>query len=112
LDAEMVGWLGVPEKAKQMLDGEADRRSIAELLLIGGVIHPEILQLALPHIDRSREDSWWAGKLDEACGRGDLVCLRMLLERCDVASAHRPFCTESRATRGPHRKGSIPKKDE
>ena len=23
-------------------------------------------------------------KLDESCGRGDLTCLRLLLERCDV----------------------------
>jgi hypothetical protein len=58
---------------------------IAELLLIGGVNHAEILQLALPHIDRPRDDPWWEKKLDECCGHGDLTCLRLLLERCDVS---------------------------
>ena len=97
LDAEMVGWLGLTDKAKQMLADEAAGvlrpqaipdsaagQPVAELLLIGGVNHPEILQLALPRIDRPRDDPWWDAKLDESCGRGDPACLRMLLERCDV----------------------------
>jgi ankyrin repeat protein len=97
LDAEMIGWLGLADKAGQLLSDEAAGRlrkeavpdwaedqPIAELLLIGGVNHPEILQLALPHIERPRDDPWWAKKLDESCGRGDLTCLRLLLERCDV----------------------------
>jgi len=97
LDAEMVGWLGLVDKARQLLSDEAagrlrkeavpewaEDRPIAELLLIGGVNHPEILQLALPHIERPRDDPWWEKKLDESCGRGDLTCLRLLLERCDV----------------------------
>jgi ankyrin repeat protein len=66
LDAEMVGWLGLAEKAKQMLDDEAagrlrkeaippsaDSQPVAELLLIGGVNHAEILRLALPRIQRA-----------------------------------------------------------
>jgi ankyrin repeat protein len=98
LDAEMVGWLGLTDKAKQMLADEAaaelrreaipdsaEGQPVAELLLIGGVNHPEILQLALPRVERARDDPWWAGKLDESCGRGEISCLRMLLERCDVA---------------------------
>ena len=56
LDAEMVGWLGLTDKAKQMLADEAvgvlrpqaipdsaAGQPVAELLLIGGVNHPEIL---------------------------------------------------------------------
>lgn len=82
LNAEMVGWLGLAEKAKQMLDDEAAGRlrkeaippsaegqPVTELLLIGGVNHAEILKLALPLIERSRDDPWWAKKLDESCGR-------------------------------------------
>jgi hypothetical protein len=55
------------------------------LLLEGCVSHPEILRLALPYITRSPDDPWWAGKLDEAGGSGELVCLRILLEHCNVA---------------------------
>ena len=93
----MVGWLGLAGQARQLLSDEAagclrkeavpdwgEDQPIAELLLIGGVNHAEILQLALPHIDRPRDDPWWAKKLDESCGRGVLTCLRLLLERCDV----------------------------
>jgi hypothetical protein len=41
--------------------------------------------LALPRIERPPDDPWWTGKLDEACGRGEPICLRLLLERCDVS---------------------------
>jgi ankyrin repeat protein len=100
LDAELVGWLGLTDKAEQLLTNEAagrlweeaipawaDGRPVAELLLIGGVNHPEILKLALPHITRTPDDPWWAKKLDESCGRGDLSCLQLLLEHCDVATS-------------------------
>src|SRR5262249_54749682 len=99
LDVEMVGWLGLTDKAKQQLDDEAagrlrkeaipslaERQPVAELLLIGGVNHLEILTLALPRIQRSRHDPWWAKKLEESCGRGEVSCLRLLLEHCDVAA--------------------------
>lgn len=62
LDAEFVGYLGLVEKAKEMLADEAAGRlrpeaippraediPIAELLLLGGVNHPQILELALSH---------------------------------------------------------------
>jgi ankyrin repeat protein len=97
LDAEMVGWLGLVDKAGELLAGEAagrlrneaipdraERTPIAELLLIGGVNHSEMLKLALPRITRARDDPWWAGKLDESVGRGGLDSLRLLLDRCDV----------------------------
>jgi hypothetical protein len=43
------------------------------------------LRLALPQIHRSPEDPWWEDRIDEACGRGELVCLQVILERCNVA---------------------------
>ena len=41
--------------------------------------------MALPRINRPRNDPWWAKKLEESCGRGEFICLQLLLERCDVA---------------------------
>lgn len=81
LDAEMVGWLGLSDQARQLLADEAAGRlrkeavpdwaeglPIAELLLIGGINHPEIIQMALPHIDRPRDDPWWRRSSMRAAG--------------------------------------------
>jgi ankyrin repeat protein len=98
LDAEFVGYLGLVEKAEQMLADEAAGRlrpeavppraedtPIAELLLLGGVNHTRILELVLPLIHRAPDDPWWSRKLDECLGRGNRECIRMLLDRCDIA---------------------------
>jgi ankyrin repeat protein len=98
LDAEFVGYLGLAGKAEEMLKDEAAGRlrpeaiplraentPIAELLLLGGVNHSKILELALPCIHRPPEDPWWGGKLNECLGRGSRECIRMLLARCDIA---------------------------
>jgi ankyrin repeat protein len=98
LDAEFVGYLGLADKAREMLADEAAGRlrpeaippraeniPIAELLLMGGVNHTKILELVLPHIHRPQDDLWWGQKLDECLGRGKRECIRMLLERCDIA---------------------------
>jgi hypothetical protein len=97
LDAEFVGCLGLVDKAKEMLADEAAGRlrpeaiplfceniPVAELLLMGGVSHLHILELALPHIHRPPDDPWWAQKLDESVGRGNRETIRMLLEHCDI----------------------------
>src|SRR6185437_589892 len=94
LDAELVGDLGLAEKARQMLDDEAVGRlkpgiipdwasamSVAEVLLVHGAGKPQILQMALGRIDRARDDLWWYGKLSDS--RGNLTCLRAVLDRCD-----------------------------
>jgi ankyrin repeat protein len=98
LDAEFVGYLGLVDKAKEMLADEAEGRlrpeaippgaeniPIAEALLLGGVNHQKILELVLPRIHRAPDDPWWARKLDECLGRGNRECIRMLLQRCDIA---------------------------
>jgi ankyrin repeat protein len=94
LDAECVGDLGLAEKARQMLNDEAAGRlrpgiipdwaaamPLAEVLLIHGAGKPQILQMALERIDRARRDPWWFGQLSNA--RGNLACLRAVLDRCD-----------------------------
>lgn len=94
LDAECVGDLGLAEKARQMLDDEAGGRlrpgiipdwaasmTVAEVLLRHGAGNPEILQMALDRIYRARDDPWWFGRLSDA--RGNLTCLRLVLDRCD-----------------------------
>lgn len=124
LDAEMVGWLDLAEKAKQMLDDEAAGRlrneaippsaegqPVAELLLIGGVNHSEILKLALPRIQRPRHDPWWAKKLDESCGRGDISCLRLLLEHCDVAACAPTILHEIASGEWPQSQGFRPEEE-
>jgi ankyrin repeat protein len=93
LDAECVGDLGLSEKALQMLDDEAKGRlrpgiipdwaatmTVAEVLLRHGSGKPEILRMALERIDRPRDDPWWFGRLSDA--RGNLTCLRLVLDRC------------------------------
>jgi hypothetical protein len=94
LDAECVGDLGLAEKARQMLNDEAAGRlrpgiipdwaaamPLAEVLLIHGAGKPQILQMSLERIDRARRDPWWFGQLSNA--RGNLACLRAVLDRCD-----------------------------
>ena len=94
LDAECVGDLGLAEKARQMLDDEAAGQlrpgiipdwfaamPVAEVLLVHGAGKPQILQMALERIDRGRRDPWWFGQLSNA--RGNLACLRAVLDRCD-----------------------------
>jgi ankyrin repeat protein len=94
LDAECVGDLGLAEKARQMLNDEAAGRlrpgiipdwaaamPLAEVLLIHGAGKPQILQMALARIDRGHRDPWWFGQLSNA--RGNLACLRAVLDRCD-----------------------------
>jgi ankyrin repeat protein len=98
LDAEFVGYLGLVEKAKEMLADEAAGRlrpeaiprraediPIAESLLLGGVNHTGILTLVLPHIHRPPDDPWWSQRLGECLGRGNREGIRMLLDRCDIA---------------------------
>jgi ankyrin repeat protein len=98
LDADLVGYAGLVDQARQMLDDEAAGRlhplaipymkrgrPIAEILIGDGLGNMEMLQLALPRINRPRDDPWWASRLHRAWGDGDLAMLRMLLERCDIA---------------------------
>jgi ankyrin repeat protein len=98
LDADMVGCMGLVDKARQMLDDEAtgrlhpqaipymmEGRPIAEILIGDGLGNVEMLQLVLPRINRPRDDPWWAGRLHRAWGDGDVAMLRLLLEHCDVA---------------------------
>jgi ankyrin repeat protein len=97
LDAEFVGSLGLMDRARLMLADEAagclapqalapgaQGEPVAEHLITFGLRSLEMLQLALPRIDRARNDPWWAGKLRQAWGFADLSCLRLVLERCDV----------------------------
>ncbi len=94
LDAELVGALGLAEKARQMLDDEAAGRlrpgsipdwagtmPVAEVLLVHGASKPEILRIALERTDHARDDPWWFDRLSNA--RADLTCLREVLDRCD-----------------------------
>jgi ankyrin repeat protein len=124
LDAEMVGWLGLAGKAKEMLDDEAagklrreaipasaEGQPVGELLLIGGVNHMEILKLALPRIQRARGDPWWARKLDESCGRGEIGCLRLLLEHCDVAACAPTILHEIAGGEWPQSQGFRPEEE-
>jgi ankyrin repeat protein len=98
LDADLVGYGGMVEKARQLLDDEAagrlrpeaipyrkEGRPIAEILIGDGLGNREMLELVLPRIHRARDDPWWAWKLHRAWGDHDVATLRMLLERCDVA---------------------------
>lgn len=124
LDAELVGWLGLADKAKELLTDEAAGRlrpdalpswakeePIAELLLIGGVIHPQILELALPHIRRQRDDPWWGDKLSEACGRGEFACLELILKRCDVAACAPGILHDVADSRWPLSQGFRPEEE-
>jgi ankyrin repeat protein len=97
LDADLVGYMGLVDKARQMLDDEAAGRlrpeaipymkegwPIAEMLIGDGLGNMEMLDLALPRINRPRDDPWWAGRLHRAWGDFNVAILRILLERCDV----------------------------
>jgi len=98
LDADLVGHAGLVDKARQMLDDEAagrlhpqaipymsEARPIAEILIGDGLGNMEMLQLALPRINRPRGDPWWASRLRRAWGEFDVAVLRMLLKHCDIA---------------------------
>lgn len=98
LDADLVGYLGAVDKARQMIEDEAagrlrpeaipymsEPRPIAELLISNGLGNQEMLELVLPRITRPRDDPWWAYRLHEAWGCCELAMLRMLLAHCDVA---------------------------
>ncbi len=50
--------------------------TVAEVLLRHGAGKPEILQMALERIRRTRDDPWWFGRLSDA--RGNLICLRLV----------------------------------
>ncbi len=94
LDAELVGALGLADKARQMLNDEAAgllrpgvipdwaaAMPVAEVLLVHGAGKPEILRMTLERTDHARDDPWWFDRLSNA--RGNLACLRLVLERCD-----------------------------
>jgi hypothetical protein len=98
VDAAAVGHLRLTERARQMLAGEDVGDSLArELLwaaLRGG--DPEIVRMALEHLDWPRDDSRWNNMLWSALPRGEtrtaedrdlfLECFRRVLARCDVAN--------------------------
>ena len=92
LDAELVGYLRLTEKAKEMLADEAAGRlrpeamphpggTVGELLMLGCGDDEEMLRIALPHVHRAPDDEWWSERLNDArCGNPE--CFRLVLERC------------------------------
>jgi ankyrin repeat protein len=90
------------DRAKKMLVDASDKRALAEKLLgpaaCGG--SPEIVRLALEHVDWARDDSRWFSILEQPLriwhhsrrhwARPDWdrttyqICFRMILERCDA----------------------------
>jgi hypothetical protein len=99
VDADLVGHMNLIDKARQMLEDEAggrlhpeaipymkQGRPVAEILIGDGLGSIEMMQLALPRINRPRDDPWWAWRLHRAWGDGDVAMLRVLLDRCEVAA--------------------------
>jgi len=100
-DATLAGLYRQTELAKRLLANATDGRRLAEELLgnaaCGG--DPEIVRLALEHVDWPRDDARWFGALEQPLriwnhGSGHwanpnmdrgtyLTCFRLLLERCD-----------------------------
>jgi ankyrin repeat protein len=98
------------ELAKKMLSGEAryrleDTATLAEALLWGAACggDPEIVRMALAHLDWARDDPRWFGMLEQPLRAwthgsvGDtwdkstyLACFTLLLDRCDPNLRGRP----------------------
>jgi hypothetical protein len=89
LDAASAGFLCQTELARRIL--AEDPAQAATLLWSGaGGGDPEIVRMALPHIDWPRDDPNWMWPMWQSlysggddCRRG-LACLRLLLERADA----------------------------
>jgi ankyrin repeat protein len=110
--ASTAGLFRQRELAKKMLAGEAPFRfggaageSLGEQLLWGGACggDPEIVRMALEHVDWPRDDPRWFEMLEQplrAWSHGSaseawdnttyLPCFRLLLERCDPNLRGRP----------------------
>jgi hypothetical protein len=110
--AATAGLFRRPELARKMLAGEAPYRvdgaageSIGEQLLWGAACggDPEILRMALAHVDWPREDPRWFTMLEQTLRKWShgsatqgwdestyLTCFRLLLERCDPNLRGRP----------------------
>jgi hypothetical protein len=101
--ATAAGLYRQTERARKMLAGEAPYRlerggTLAEELLWGAACggDPEIVRMALEHVDWPRDDPRWFEMLEQplrlwAHGSGSanwdkttyFICFRLLLERCD-----------------------------
>lgn len=95
--ASTAGLFRQTEMARKMLAGEAKYGSegvggdtLAEHLLSGGACggDPEIVRMALERIDRPKDDPWWFQIMEQPIrmwsdGGAQLVCLKLILERCD-----------------------------
>jgi ankyrin repeat protein len=110
--ATTAGLFRQTELAKKMLAGEARFRidgaageSLGEQLLWGGACggDPEIVRMALEHVDWARDDArwftmleqplrtWTHGSISEGWDKNTyLTCFRLVLERCDPNLRGRP----------------------
>ncbi len=98
-----IGLFRERELAKQMLADEAEGRrlphgilegrNVSEDLLRGAADSgdPEIVRMALPGVDWSREDDRWFYILMQAVWSGSAECLRLILSRCNPNLRHPRF---------------------
>jgi ankyrin repeat protein len=96
-EATTAGLFRQTELARRMLAGEAKYGTegvggdtLAEQLLWGGACggDPEIVRIALEHVDRARDDPWWFHIMEQPIrmwsdGGARLDCLQLILGRCD-----------------------------
>jgi len=96
-EATTAGLFRQTELARRMLAGETRYGSegvggdtLAEQLLWGGACggDPEIVRMALEHIDRKRDDPWWFHIMEQPIrmwsdGGDQLACLKLIVQRCD-----------------------------
>lgn len=89
-----IGELGLADQAAQLLAAEtvAEASAVARELIWGalGSPSPEIVRLALPHINWPRDDGQWHGLLENGLYLGaqservrHLEAFRLVLDRCD-----------------------------
>jgi hypothetical protein len=99
VDVSTVGHLRLTDRARRILADSPSEAVVAELLwsaLRGG--DPEIVRVAIEHVDWPRDDPRWNGMLWSALPRGEtrseadrnlfLECFRTVLGRCDPNVRH------------------------
>jgi ankyrin repeat protein len=98
-----IGLFRERELARQMLAGEAEGRLLPDGILEGRNVSedllrgaadsgdPEIVRMALPGVDWSREDSRWFWILMQAVWAGSPECLSLILTRCTPNLRHPRF---------------------
>jgi len=98
-----IGLFRERELAKQMLTDEAEGRLLPQGILEGRNVSedllrgaadsgdPEIVRMALPGVDWSRDDSRWFWILMQAVWAGSPECLGLILARCNPDLRHPRF---------------------